>query len=164
MKRLSCGRRFIYLCVMNKDQVIDACYTIINQKIEQVNLAIADANQSLHDDTKSSAGDKYETSREMSQQDLTRYEQQLKVLHADMELRRRIQTQKTESSRAGLGSLIQTNNALYFLATSSGLVSLGDKKVFSISTASPIGKLLLGLSVGDTFTFNGASQTIIGLY
>lgn len=164
MKRLSCGRRFIYLCDMNKDQVIDACYTIINQKIEQVNLAIADANQSLHDDTKSSAGDKYETSREMIQQDLNRYEQQLQVLHADIEILRRIQTQKTGNSKAGLGSLIQTSNAHYFLATSIGLVTLGETKVFSISTASPIGKLLLGLSVGDTFNFNGVSQDIIALY
>jgi transcription elongation GreA/GreB family factor len=149
---------------MNKEQIVEACFSILNQKIDQVNLAIQDANQSLHDDTKSSAGDKYETSREMIQQDLNRFEQQLKVLNQDAVILNRIKTQKAESNKAGLGSVIQTDKAIYFLATSIGLVSVGDQKIFSISTASPIGKALVGKALGESFEFNGAKQVIKGLY
>ena len=145
---------------MDKEQVIVACFEILNQKIDEVNFAIKDANQSLEDDTKSSAGDKYETSREMIQQDLNRYEQQLKVLNQDLELLNRIQIQKNEPSKAGLGSIIETDKAIYFLATSIGLVNVGQQKIFSISTASPIGKVLVGKSIGESFEFNGAKQTV----
>ena len=149
---------------MNKEKIVDACFAILNQKIEQVNLGIQDANQSLQDDTKSSAGDKYETSREMIQQDLNRYVQQLKVLNQDVEILNRIKTQKLDADKAGLGSLIQTDKAIYFLAISIGLVNVGDQKIFSISTASPIAKVLVGKAVGDSFEFNRAKQVIKGLY
>lgn len=148
---------------MNKDEIIEACYTILNQKQEQVNLAVQDANASLQDDTKSSAGDKYETSREMIQQDLNRYEQQLKVIHQDIELLDRIQLQKNETKIAGLGSLITTDKGVYFLAVSIGQVKVKDKIIFSVSTASPIGKVLLGKAVGDNFEFNDMKQQIKSL-
>ena len=149
---------------MDKDQIIAACNTILNQKLEQVNLAIQDANSSLQDDTKSSAGDKYETSREMIQQDLNRYEQQLKVLNQDLELLNRIQLQKNDNLKAGLGSLIVTDKGVYFLAVSIGQVKVDGKIIFSISTVSPIGKVLLGKAVGDYYEFNGIKQKVISLY
>lgn len=149
---------------MNKEQIVDACFVVVNQKIEQVNLAIQDANQSLQDDTKSSAGDKYETSREMIQQDLNRYEQQLKVLNQDIEVLTRIQNQKLESAKSTLGSLVQTDRGFYFLATGIGLIQVNDQKIFSISTVSPIGKMLIGKSVGDFFEFNGVKQSIKALF
>lgn len=163
MKRLSLIGALLF-CAMNKEQVVDECNTILTQKIEQVNLAIQDANQSLHDDTKSSAGDKYETSREMIQQDLNRYEQQLKVLNNDAEILKRIQNQKSSHKISGLGSLIQTEKGLYFLSVSIGQIKVDNKSVFAVSLASPIGKVLVGLSVGDTFSFNGSAQTIQAIY
>lgn len=163
MKRLSQIGALLF-CTMTKDQIIDVCYTILNQKIEQVHLAIKDANQSLQDDTKSSAGDKYETSREMIQQDLNRYEQQLKVLNLDLDTLVRIKNQKLDVKKVGLGSLVQTDKALYFLAISIGQVCVDAQKIYSISTASPIGKILIGKAVGESFEFNGTTQKILSIY
>ena len=150
---------------MNKSEILTACLNILNQKIEQVKVAIEDSNLSLKEDTKSSAGDKYETSREMIQQDLNRYEQQLRVLNIDMETLNRIQSQQAiPSTVAALGSIIQTNQATYFLAISIGLITVDNLKIFSISTASPIGKILVGKSVGQRFEFNGIQHQIIAIY
>ncbi|MGN0003179.1 MAG: GreA/GreB family elongation factor [Sphingobacterium composti] len=149
---------------MNKEKIVEACFVILNEKVEQVNLAIHDANQSLQDDTKSSAGDKYETSREMIQQDLNRYEQQLKALNQEVEILNSIKIQKTDNGKAVLGSIIETDKAIYFLATSIGLVHIEAERVFSISTASPIGKVLVGKSVGESFEFNGERQVIKSLF
>lgn len=148
---------------MNKDRILEECFVILSQKMEQVDLAIKDANLSLQDDTKSSAGDKYETSREMIQQDLNRYEQQLKVLNENKELLKRIQLQKNDGKKAGLGSMVETDKGIYFLAVSIGQVKIDDKTLFSISTVSPIGKVLVGKAVGESFEFNGTKQTIKAL-
>ncbi|WP_039052965.1 hypothetical protein [Sphingobacterium sp. T2] len=75
---------------MNKDEILKACFDLVHKKIEEVNMAIQTANHSLVEEDKSSAGDKYETGREMIQQDLNRYEQQLKVLTQDLDLLQRI--------------------------------------------------------------------------
>jgi transcription elongation GreA/GreB family factor len=148
---------------MDKDRILDECFAIVNQKIAQVDLGIQDANQSLQDDTKSSAGDKYETSREMIQQDLNRYEQQLKVLNQDLDILTRIKNQKLDVKKAAVGSLVHTDKGLYFLAISIGRITIDDQKLFSVSTASPIGKVFVGKSVGDSFEFNGARQVIKAL-
>ncbi|MCA5003576.1 GreA/GreB family elongation factor [Sphingobacterium bovistauri] len=149
---------------MDKEKILSACFTIVDQKIVQVDLGIQDANQSLQDDTKSSAGDKYETSREMIQQDLNRYEQQLKVLNQDLDILTRIKNQKLDVQKSGLGSLVQTDKGFYFLAISIGQIIIDDQKVFCISTASPIGKILLGKAIGESFEFNGTKQVIKALY
>ena len=145
---------------MDKVRILGECFAIVNQKIAQVNLGIQDANQSLQDDTKSSAGDKYETSREMIQQDLNRYEQQLQVLNQDLDILTRIKNQKFDVQKAGLGSLVKTDKGFYFLAVSIGQITIEDQKIFSISTASPIAKMLVGKAVGESFEFNGTKQLI----
>lgn len=145
---------------MDKNKIIEACFDILDQKISQVKQAIHDSNTSLKEDTKSSAGDKYETSREMIQQDLNRYESQLHILNMDVELLKRISTLKEKMDTVVLGSLVFTDKTIYFLATSIGQVKIDDKIVFSISSISPIGKLLLGKTIGETFEFNGVKQIV----
>ncbi len=53
-----------------------------------------------------------------------------------------------------LGSVVITNHANYFLAISAGEINILGIKYFAVSTASPIGKLLLGKSMGNAFDFN----------
>jgi len=108
--------------------------------------AIASADQSLQDETKSSAGDKYETSREMIQQDLNRYQQQLAVAQQDRAALEKLDL--TPAKHVSTGGLVKTDTAVYFVASSVGLVKLEGVSVFVISPKSPIGQLLLGKSVG----------------
>ena len=145
---------------MDKKNIIDASYSILNLKIDQIKQAIEDSNSSLREDTKSSAGDKYETSREMIQQDLNRYENQLQILKVDLELLDRIAIQKEKFQVAAVGSIIKTDKAVYFIATSIGQIQVDNQLIFSISSASPIGKLLIGKKAGDILEFNGNKQII----
>lgn len=52
------------------------------------------------------------------------------------------------------GSLVSTNQGMFFVAVSLGKVSVEDADVMVISLASPIGKLLHGRRTGDTFSLN----------
>ena len=50
-----------------KQNIYSQCLLILNQKIEELNSALATATESANNETKSSAGDKHETARAMMQ-------------------------------------------------------------------------------------------------
>ncbi|WP_156167604.1 hypothetical protein [Sphingobacterium sp. Ag1] len=127
--------------------------------------ALETARDSSNDDTKSSAGDKYETSREMIQQDINRYQKQLVEANKDLQQVVNIESIIDDATDvARVGSLVQTNVALYLIATSIGAVKIRDSNIFVISPASPIGQLLIGKKIGNSFVFNNVNQKVIAIY
>ena len=53
-----------------------------------------------------------------------------------------------------LGSLVSTNKGMFFIAVPLGVVKAEDKNVFVISLGSPVGKAMIGKTVGQQFSFN----------
>jgi len=132
---------------------------IVEQKINTAEEEIESARTSIVEDTKSSAGDKYETGREMMQAELTRNNVNLsKALTLKRELiRLNLQTVQEQASQ---GSMVMTNNGIYFLSIGIGEVNVNDKKIYCISVISPIGELIKGKKNGDIVTFRGKKITI----
>ena len=60
-----------------KDQLYQLCLAFIDKRIANATEALQQAQEASNDDTKSSAGDKFETGREMAQQDINRNKQLL---------------------------------------------------------------------------------------
>ena len=54
-----------------------------------------------------------------------------------------------------LGSLVKTSKGNYFLAVSAGKFENESHSIYCISGGTPIGRLLLGKSIGDVVSFNG---------
>ncbi|SMG28114.1 3-oxoacyl-ACP synthase [Sphingobacterium psychroaquaticum] len=131
-------------------------------RIQEIVLAMEQAQESLESDTKSSAGDKYETSREMIQQDLTRYQGQLLHAKKDRVILEQLDPLQTTGTIV-LGSLVTTNKAAYFMAISLGKLHVEGHDYMAISAASPIGQLFMGKQVGDVIDFNGAKQQILAV-
>lgn len=148
--------------MITKKETLDYCLNSVLKRIEEVELALADADSSLADDTKSSAGDKYETSREMIQQDINRYQSQLAVANKDLDILNKIDHIQT-FDHIGLGSLIQTDLGIYFISISIGLIKIGQDNIFVISPISPIGSVLMGKKVGDIISFNNKEQKIVNI-
>ncbi len=150
--------------MITKNEILEACNVHVQKRMDQIKMAIDDANHSIREDTKSSAGDKYETSREMIQQDLSRYQQQLQLILQDQQLLQRIAEQNSVPQLATQGSIVYTESGIYFIAISIGEVRCSDKKVFVVSLQSPIGQVLKGKAVGDSFSFrNIQDEKIIDL-
>lgn len=138
---------------MHKEEILKACFEFVNKRIKEVTLAIDSADHSLQEDTKSSAGDKYETGREMIQQDLNRLQQQLSLAQEDLKTLEWIRQAKPNDEIV-LGSLVETDkNSYYFIAVSIGRLP-NYPNVYVISPQSPIGKLLLGKTIGERIEFN----------
>jgi len=145
-----------------KEKLKDYCITHTEQRIQEIVLGMDQAQESLVSDTKSSAGDKYETSREMIQQDLTRYQGQLLQAKNDLNALQQLSL-KQEVPHIVVGSLIITDRARYFIAISLGRVSIDGTDFMVISVSSPIGQLFKGKVVGDSINFNGAAQQILSI-
>lgn len=144
---------------MNREAILEACFAYVHNKIAEVTLAMESAGTSLQEDTKSSAGDKYETGREMIQQDLNRFQQQISLAQEDLHTLQRIK-QTEPSATVSLGTVLKTDkHNWYFIAISIGRLQ-AYPDLFVISPVSPIGKLLLGKRKGDKINFNNESFMI----
>lgn len=142
-----------------KASLYQLCLKFIEERIHTAEIALQQAREASNDDTKSSAGDKYETSREMMQQDIDRN----KRLLIDAEENKRVLNSIKElpsSDSARNGSLVMTDQGNFYLSISAGQLNLDHKTYFAISAVSPIGKLLLGKNTGDKFDFNGRKYVI----
>ena len=142
-----------------KASLYQLCLKFIEGRIETAETALRQAREASNDDTKSSAGDKYETSREMMQQDIDRNKRLLIDAEENQKLLSSIKdVPPSESARNG--SLVITDQGSFYLSISAGQLQLNEKTFFAISAVSPIGKLLLGKHGGDKFDFNGKKYLI----
>lgn len=137
-----------------KRELLQQCIDFVQNRIDNAEQAIKSAQQASNDDTKSSAGDKYETSREMMQQDTNRNLAQLTGASKLMVVLNRVNI-GIQTINADTGSIIITTNGNFFLAISAGTLTINNATYFAVSPASPIGAMLKGKRQGDEFTLNG---------
>ncbi|WP_372643177.1 hypothetical protein, partial [Ancylomarina sp.] len=112
-----------------------------------------------NNDTKSSAGDKFETGREMMQIEIEKNEVLLNQTAKNRKELARIDITK-EFNKVAFGSLVETDKGTYFISIGIGKIQIDDEICYAISLASPIGGLLKDKTVGDEVQFQGRVFTI----
>ena len=142
-----------------KEALYLQCKVFVNKRLETVSEIISSNQKALQTETKSSAGDKHETGRAMLQLEMEKASQQLLGIQQMKETLAKVDISKP-SKFAHLGSIIYTEKVNYFLAISCGQITIENQYYFAISVSSPIGKLILGKQINDTFTFNGKTFKI----
>lgn len=138
---------------MTKQALYARCLAYVQERIQTATEAMQSAQESANSESKSSAGDKYETGRAMAQLERDRHAQLLadaKRMLADLE---KINPDLTTSVVVS-GSLVRTSQGAFFLAISAGKLPFDGVDYFAVSVASPIGALLMGKRVGETVLFN----------
>lgn len=142
-----------------KVSLLTVCKKHVQQRIDNAQEAIASASDAAADDTKSSAGDKFETTREMMQQELSRHHlllsdaKRMEQLLANIDIR-------VDSGPIRTGSLVTTDQGIFFIAISVGQTQVGEVTYWIISPYSPLGQRLVGLSAGQQVAFNGTTYQI----
>lgn len=143
-----------------KKELHALCTIFVQQRMDNAQQAIISAEQSAAQDTKSSAGDKYETGREMLQQEKNRGMAQLTEANKLSIALKRISI-NGKSTKVEEGSVVKTNNGNFYIAISAGTLTFGGERYFAISAASPIGVKMLGCNVGDEFGLNGKGYKVL---
>ncbi|WP_445383701.1 GreA/GreB family elongation factor [Robiginitalea sp. IMCC43444] len=125
---------------------------------------IAELKQSLDSETKSSAGDKHETGRAMLHLELEKTARSLGDIQQMYAVLKRIPRSISRREVAGLGSLVISDSGRYYLAVSAGAVRFENTDYWCISTASPVGKALIGKAAGEEASFQNKRVKILEIF
>ena len=145
---------------LQKKEVLDAFLTQLSKRISDIEQNLLNIEQSKAQETKSSAGDKFETGRAMLQAEEDKLFGQLNR-NKDLLLKLKVIMQSNlTSSSIREGSLVFSDKQVFFLGLGLGKVVCSGKQVFSVSSEAPLAKKLYGKSVGDSFEINGQEYKI----
>ena len=136
---------------------------ILDARILDAKNALEATMESLDSESKSSAGDKHETGREMILIEIGKHQD---LLDKYIKLKKAIsQIDASRKSQAvTLGSLVKTSQGNYFVSVGLGSIELHGEKYFAISLVSPIGQSLEGLEAGSKVSFQNKDIHILEVY
>ncbi len=141
---------------LNKEKIYSQCVSVLHSKIELVQEELAAIQEDANKESKSSAGDKYETGRAMAQLQKDNTSRQLAELLKLKKTLDELELRKHETIQ--MGSLVQTDVITFFVSIS--LSEQMENKVYLVSPVSPLCKMFLGKAAGDTVSFRGKDYFI----
>ena len=149
-----------------KDLLYQKCFELVENQILSSQKRIEEAQNAANAETKSSAGDKYETTRAMMQIEIENCSKQLAESQKLHNTLKQIVFQSNYQNVV-LGSVIETNQGLFFMAIGIGKMEITLESVtkifFVISPSSPIGEKLHHKKIADEFIFNGKKFVILDI-
>lgn len=145
--------------VCSKAEIHSIILQHLQESMEQGKMDYQLAKESRDSDTKSSAGDKFETGREMMQREMDKISASLDLQKNQLAQMQRIDLHEN-LNRVGIGSFIETDAENYYLSVGLGKLTCKGSPFYAISSDSPIGELLMGKQKGDTIELRGRKITL----
>jgi len=142
-----------------KELLKKECCFVLKKRSINSNSAMQDSQESANNQEKSSAGDKYETSRAMGQIDRDMYAYQLLEAEKDMNIITNLEIDKINQVIKP-GSVFEINSQLIFVAIGLGTILVNNISVLVISYKSPLYEQLKFKSVGDLVFFKNENHQI----
>lgn len=143
---------------MEKSKILEAVKSRIAEKIQKLEKLIEETRAS-NNDTKSSMGDKYETGREMLQQEINNLQRQLNESLNQQSIVQKISSDP--SSKVQNGALVKTDKGLFYISASAGEIMVDEQKIMTVSAESPLAKAMYGLTENQSFSVNNVTQKIV---
>lgn len=136
---------------MKKADILTYLQKHLSEQLEDYIDELNSTNEEIGKETKSSAGDKFETSREMMNQEISRIEERIAYLKKQLNA-----VQQLTSIRSKIvsnGSLVTTNHGFFFFGVAVGKLSINNEPLIGLSFNSPLGKAMSNQKEGDSITF-----------
>lgn len=146
-----------------KHSLKQAGLAIIEQRMAAARQLIDDAQQAANQEEKSSAGDKYETSRAMGHLQKDMYARQLAEQAKELAALHAVNVDALYEE-ATTGALVQCEKMAFFLAAGLGKQSIDNKTIFFLSPQAPLAQQLQHKKTGDHFVFNTLRIIIVDLF
>ena len=146
-----------------KTHLHEQCLSYIQNCIDNVQFALTDALQSANSESKSSAGDKHETTRALLQLEQEKHAKQLQEMMVLKEKLMRIDP-TIQSEVITTGSIVITSGGNFYIAIPAGKLSINNISYIAISPNSPIANKLMGLKAKSVTWFNGITYDIESVF
>ncbi len=143
-----------------KAQLIDFCRLNLASQEAEIQQRLDALSESRNQETKSTAGDKYETGRAMVQIEEDKARRQMLQNQELTQALDRVPWQKAYEQGQS-GALIITDRACFFVSVSMGKVKLGEQEYFCISPLAPLAKQFFQKQAGDLVQMNQTSYKIL---
>jgi transcription elongation GreA/GreB family factor len=145
-----------------KTALVNACLEKITEREKVIQSKLASLQEALEGESKSSAGDKFETGRAMLHNELDKQ----KSLTLELVKMRRILNDINSSEHSktvALGSLVKTEAQQFFMSVGLGKITaeVSNNYWICISPASPLGQQLMDQVEDYEFSLNGKTFKII---
>ena len=136
-----------------KQKIKSQYQNLLSEKINELRFMISDLAQDAQNDAKGSAGDKHETALSMMHLEQEKLNQKLAEIIAQKNVVDKIDADAIHT-KVALGSLVQTNEMLFYISAALPKIQLENKTIIAVSPQSPLGSQLMGKSLGDEVEIN----------
>ncbi len=143
-----------------KKQLYQACLSDIEKRMDTAQKALDDAIAAGNEETKSSAGDKYETGRAMMQMEQDKYRVQLmKTVQTKNEL---IQIDSgIKCTKVEKGALVHTSHGIFYISVGIGKIRLSNEIYYAVSPEAPLAKAMMGGQENEVVLFQNREYRIV---
>ena len=132
-----------------KKEVCQSILETLEQKIKTVKQSVSFIQEARNNETKSSAGDKFETHRAMMHLQMETFIKRKEVAEDLYSILQRIASAKVLNQQIGLGSLVELERGWYYISVSAPKFIYQNLQYTVISREAPFYKQLQGKEVGD---------------
>ena len=130
-----------------KQKIYNYFLQALQEKIRRLQTVLIELKEIGSNETKSTAGDKHETALAMLQIEQANIHSQLNDLFEKKAVMKKINPDVISTTVIN-GSLVSTNRGYLFLSIASGKAIIEGVSVTALSSRSPLGARLMGLSTG----------------
>jgi len=141
----------------------EACLKLLHERMANIEQAMAEARESANSEEKSSAGDKYETSRAMGHLAQEMQSKQLEDARQELEQINRLNTAVLYDV-ISTGAVVICKNFIFYISLGLGNTEFEGHKITLLSPKAPIAALLHQKKKGETFVFNGNVVEIVDAF
>ena len=134
-----------------KKEIQSVCLRRLQLQLARLEDMMKHAQAEANKETKSSAGDKYETGRSMMQLEKEKFAQQHDRVSQQLEIVQKLDLGSHDEIQEG--SLVDTNIGVFFISVGMEPFDIGDATITCLSLSTPIGEALGGLEEGDVVDF-----------
>ena len=135
--------------IKKKIQIL--CIQVLQKQLFRLEEMMMYAQEEANKETKSSAGDKYETGRSMMQLEKEKYAMQHTRVLKQLDILQKLDLRSHDEVQEG--SLVDTSIGMFFIAVGMESQYIQKETIACVSLHTPIGACLEGLEEGDIVDF-----------
>jgi hypothetical protein len=146
-----------------KNRLHQQCIAIIQQRIAAAIASMQNAQAAANSEEKSSAGDKYETSRAMSHLEKDMHARQLAANQQELAALLAVDCNTIHTS-VSKGSIVTCKEITFYVAAGLGKISFEGETIFVLSPNASVAKSLLQKVAGNKVNFNNKELIISAIF
>lgn len=148
---------------ISKETVINVAMEVLNEKVKELERILNNLSQDIAAESKSSAGDKHETSRAMIHLEQEKVGRQLSEMSSMQAKLKTLSEKSISDTSISEGNLVKTDKGWFYISVPLGKINVQGQEVFVISANSPAGKSFIGKKFADFVELNKVCYKIEGI-